>query len=185
MHHIEKTVWLVTAVMVGFSSMAVADAYKCRGKDGKVTYTNQPPTIPGIVCEQMFVRKPPVVIEGEQTNGEGAERHPASGDVAEKSVSASESAAARTAPPKSQGDQADEAKRKEAEAANKKSMEEAAAAQKKLKEQNCQNARANLAAYQTGRVRKVDDKGEWYYLDDAAIKQGLEQAQKDVAENCN
>jgi glucan-binding YG repeat protein len=183
MNHIEKTVWLVAVAMAAFSSLAVADAYKCRSKDGKITYTNQPPTVPGVVCEQMFVRKPPVVIEGEQANSEGVEQHPASGDAAEKSASAPEPATAPAAPPKNQG--VDEAKRKEAEAANKKSMEEAAAAQKKLKEQNCQNAKANLAAYQTGRVRKVDEKGEWYYLDDAAIKQGLEQAQKDVAENCN
>ncbi|MCX7627432.1 MAG: DUF4124 domain-containing protein [Methylophilaceae bacterium] len=182
----KKTIWLVLACMVLFPMRAGADAYKCRTKDGKVIYTNQLMTTLGVTCEQMFVRKPPVVIEGNQTGSEEAEGGAPAESLPEKANNPPQ-AAADAAAAKAQADKEAEAKRKreEAEAANKKAREEAIAAQKKLKEQNCQNARANLAAYQTGRVRKVNEKGEWYYLDEAAIKEHLEQAQKDVAENCN
>src|SRR5215472_1993151 len=58
--------------------------------------------------------------------------------------------------------------------------------QAKIKEQNCNNARQRLATYSFGgRISKIDANGERYYVDDAEIAAGKNQAQADVSAMCN
>ncbi|HJY75127.1 MAG TPA: DUF4124 domain-containing protein, partial [Burkholderiales bacterium] len=58
--------------------------------------------------------------------------------------------------------------------------------QAKIKEANCNNARQRLATYSMGgRISRVDANGERYYVDDAEIAAGKNQAQADVSSMCN
>lgn len=163
---------------------AIGDTYKCRAPDGRISYANQMSMTPGVKCEQMFVKKPPMAQVETQVSTESAE---------EKAVSSSSGKAAAQveAAPSGQKTQADkelEAKRKKADAEDAKKKADQAAESKqaaqKIKEENCKNAQSNLATYKSGRVRRVDTKGEYYYVDDATIKQERAQAEKDVAEFC-
>jgi hypothetical protein len=180
-------------LMLSFSSLAilpvnaVGDTYKCRAPNGKISYVNQMPMTPGIKCEQMFVRKPPIT--------KGEDQVPAPAPASEQAAAASspdKTAAPAEAAPSVQKTQADkelEDKRKKADAESEKKKAQQTAegkqAEQKLKEENCKHAQSNLATYKMGRVRKVDAKGEYYYLDDEETKQGLAQAEKEVAANCN
>ena len=58
--------------------------------------------------------------------------------------------------------------------------------QAKIKEANCNNAKQRLATYSFGgRISKIDANGERYYVDDAEIAAGKNQAQADVSAMCN
>jgi hypothetical protein len=52
--------------LVLFPLSAMSETYKCRSPNGKISYVNQIPMTPGIKCEQMFVRKQPVIVQEEQ-----------------------------------------------------------------------------------------------------------------------
>lgn len=163
---------------------AIGDTYKCRAPDGRISYANQMSMTPGVKCEQMFVRKP-AISQGEvRVSTESAEGKA----VAPLPGQAAAPAEAVPSGQKTQADRELEAKRKKADAEDAKKKAQQAAeskqAEQKMKEESCKNAQSNLATYKAGRVRKVDAKGGYYYLDDAAIKQGLAQAEKEVAENC-
>jgi hypothetical protein len=164
---------------------AVGDTYKCRAPDGKISYANQMPMTPGVKCEQMFVKKPPISQVETPAAVESADEKA----VPEAAAKAAAPADAAAPVKKTKAEQDLEAQRKklDAEDAKKKSAKDAESkqAEQKIKEDNCKNAKSNLSTYKMGRVRKVDAQGEYYYLDDAAIKQGLAQAEKDVAANCN
>jgi hypothetical protein len=163
---------------------AIGDTYKCRAPDGRISYANQMSMTPGVKCEQMFVRKPAISQSGTQVSTQSAEEN-ATPPSPGKAAAPAEAAAPRQ---KTQADKELEAKRKKAEAEDAKKKAQQAAeskqAEQKLKEENCKLAQSNLATYKTGQVRRVDANGGYYYLDDAAIKQGLAQAEKDIAEYC-
>jgi hypothetical protein len=163
---------------------AIGDTYKCRAPDGRISYVNQLPMTPGIKCEQMFVKKPPISQEEAQVPATSTGENAASA-ASDKATAATEAAPAVQ---KTKAEKELEAKRKKADAedAKKKAAKEAESKQtdEKLKAENCRNAQSNVATYKMGRVRRVDANGEYYYLDDAAVAQGLAQAEKDVAANC-
>jgi len=187
---------LLMVCLVTLPVAAMGETYKCVSSGGKIKYTNQMSYEKGVTCEQMFVRKPPTVTAdpqasaSAQTPAEPVQSGEESGESAAPDA-AKTAPAAPVAPQQTQADKDLEAKRKKAEAdeAKQKAGKEAEAKQaeqkaKEAMERNCQNAKGNLATYKMGRVRRVDDKGEQYYLDDAAVKEGLAQAEKDVTENC-
>jgi hypothetical protein len=134
----------------------------------------------------MFVRKPTVSQGETQAPAEAAGANAA--PPAPAQVAMPDNAAPPPPPQKTRADKELENKRKKAEKEETKNKADKAAeskqAEQKLKEDNCKNAQGNVATYKLGRVRKVDAKGEYYYLDDAALKQALEQAEKEVADNC-
>jgi hypothetical protein len=154
---------------------AVGDTYKCRAPDGKISYANQMPMTPGIKCEQMFVKKPPM------TKGEDEASAPAS----EQAAAPAGAEAAKPAPQKTPADKNSDPKQKKAEAdAAKKKADEEKLANQKLKEDNCRNAKSNYNTYQTGRIRKTSETGEYIYLNDAEVKQNQEQAKQEVDKWC-
>lgn len=70
--------------------------------------------------------------------------------------------------------------RKEKEDALKKEKEQA----KQVKEA-CQNARNNLATFQNGqRIRQINSKGEYEYLNDKGLEQKRKQTQDFINKNC-
>lgn len=147
------------------------ELYKCLIK-GKVSYTDQMPDA-RLGCEPVFGRKPPTTES--TATGQGAEN---GSPVADSGAAKPE---AKTTP----ADKELEAKRKKLNEADAKKTEELKQAQQRIRDNNCQSARINMQTLQIGRVARVDEKGEKYYLDDAQIAKELAQAKKDVDEWCN
>jgi hypothetical protein len=80
-----------------------------------------------------------------------------------------------------------EADAKKRQAEEKKAAEKAALEQKNkvAKAENCQRAKAALAQFESGqRIRRVNDKGEPYYLEDAQLAQETAKARQEAAEAC-
>ncbi len=74
-------------------------------------------------------------------------------------------------------------KRAKAEEAAKKPAEDPA--QAKIREENCQRARGNLAALESGQIRfSIDDKGERVALDGSVREAELARARKSVDDWC-
>lgn len=156
----------------------MGETYKCVLPNGKISYSGQLLQTLGAKCEQMFVKKPPTTTQTEPTPTETTPEKPATpADAAAKPAE------------KPAADKELEDKRKKADAAEAKKKADKAAedklAEQKMKEENCQNAKNNLRTYQIGsRLTKINEKGEKVFLDDAEIKQKMEQAQKDVDQWC-
>ncbi len=175
-----KTRYLIVLSLATLPMTTIADTYKCRAPDGKITYAGQMSLTPGVKCEQIFVRKPPMTqtTSGSETS------------TTEKPENAEPQASATTPPvEKSSADKKFEAKRKKADSdeAKKKANDDAERklAEQKLKEENCQNAKNNVQTYSHGgRISKINEKGEREFLEDNDIKQKLEQSQKDVDKWC-
>jgi hypothetical protein len=75
-------------------------------------------------------------------------------------------------------------RQKEAEENSEKAAKEAAAAAKK--DENCQNARRQLAALESGvRMALRNDKGERYYMEDAQRAQEIAKAKNFLETQCN
>jgi hypothetical protein len=157
---------------------AMGEAYKCHSPDGKITYAGQMSMSKDVQCEQMFVKKPPI---------SSGEKEPA-GDSTQEKVIAPADATAKVTEQKTQADKELEAKRKKTEAdeARKKADNSVAdkQAEQKVKDDNCHAAKINLEAYKMGRIQRIDEKGERYFLDDATLAKEKAQAEKDIAENC-
>jgi len=63
---------------------------------------------------------------------------------------------------------------------------EAKTAEAQAKSANCSNARQRLAQYEIGgRISKIDQQGERYYMDDASIEAEKARARVDVSQFCN
>lgn len=74
---------------------------------------------------------------------------------------------------------------KEEEEKKKKEEESKKKEQQEQLEKACANARQNLETYQTGqRIRQMNSKGEWEYLDDQQLGQKRKQVQDFLNENC-
>jgi len=171
---------LALAVLCALPTLANAEIYKWKDKDGVMRYTDTPP--PSNVKQENIVGKKFIKPTGQAplspvTTAGASDKDAASGkevvtgkNPAAKAESAEESAAKLRQ------------KNAEIEKHNKQEKE----TQAKVKEENCIASKANLASYQQGgRVYKMNEKGEREYLDDAGLKQGAEKAQKDVAQYCN
>jgi hypothetical protein len=67
-----------------------------------------------------------------------------------------------------------------------KASDKQAAAEKdaELKQQNCANAQDAVRTLEQGRVRRLDAKGEFIFLDDNQLAQEMARAKKAVAEWC-
>lgn len=162
----------------------MSETYKCRSPDGKISYSGQMSLTPGVKCEQIFVKKQPVVVH-EQAPVE----HEESAGPVDIDPSAPSQKKPDMSPAKSPGTAEAKDKKTDPKTAPEKSPEKSASdkqAEQKQKDENCQAAKANLRTYQVGgRVSKVNESGEKVYLDDAEIKQKAQEAQKDVDKWCN
>jgi len=196
-----KTSRLLILSMAFLPITAMAETYKCRAPDGKISYTGQMSSTPGVKCEQMFVKKPSVSRGEASPPAESAQNQasppppaesaqnqaaapPPNDDTADPAIAAA--AKAKAEAQKTAADKELEAKRKkaEAEAANKKTND-AKQAELKLREENCRNAKANYQIYQQGgRIRKTSETGERSYMNEAEIKQNLEQAKQEMDKWC-
>src|SRR5262245_12095401 len=91
-----------------------------------------------------------------------------------------------TPPPaaKSPADRAAEDRRKAAEAAKARDKQELADKDAEVRKRNCEAAQTNLRGLETGRVRRMDSKGEYSFLDDNQVAKEIAETRKAVADWC-
>jgi len=183
-----KLLWMMLSVLVALPIAVNAEVYKWKDKDGVTRYSDTPP--PSNVQKLPVSSKKPVVAPSTAATPiesaapaaptEGAKG--AAPATAAAPAPASDSVDAKKKPAASP--ETDAIKRqKEAEEEKKKA--EKKEAELKQKQQNCDNAKKNLANYKIGgRMSRANEKGEREYLGDADIAAGLEQAQKEIDEFC-
>jgi uncharacterized protein DUF4124 len=142
---------------------AQAQVYKCADASGNISYSQRP--CPANTKSEPISRNVPPASAASATG--------AAADKAGKGG------------PKTPAEQ-EQAFRKRLQDQAKSSKESGQkAAEAQLKEENCRNARSRLAQYEIGgRITTVDEKGERYYMDDAAIESAKARARADVAAMC-
>lgn len=167
--------------------LATAEVYKWKDKDGAVRYSDIPP--PANVKQEAYGKKttkptglPPLAeVEGDATvtmnkikeATNKAKLEAEKGDIdakkSDKTPLTKEEAAAKRA--------------RDAEAAKK--ADEAKQIELQLRQENCKNAKSNLATYSNGgRIATTDENGQKYYLNDAEIAKAKVDAQKDIDKYC-
>lgn len=136
---------------------AQAEVHKWVDANGKVQYSDQPPTGKAGV-EKLRV---------------------------DKSVTPAATAAGKPAAAKSLAERDLEYRQGQVAAEEAQKKQAQLDADNKIKQQNCVGARGNLKTLEDGgRVFNYDAKGERVFLDDAARSRALEEAKKRVAEWC-
>ena len=171
-----KCIHLMMVLMASFvvASVAHAEIYKWKDKEGNIRYSDTPPpsntkleAISGKKSAKPTGKEPLSIVGGQQAPVTAKEALPEGAPVTQNPEDTAAEQRRRTA---------------EAEKNNKQEKE----SQAKLKAENCKAAKANLASYaQGGRVYKMNDKGEREYLDDAGLKRGADKASAEVSEYCN
>lgn len=142
-------------VMLSLPFAAAAEMYRWVDSQGKVHYSDSPPPA-GAKSSKTIDTPPPAAPPA------GASAKPKSWQEKEMDFRQRQSA--------------------EAEAQAKKQKEEA---QAKEKQQNCENARRNLATFESGaRVATTNEKGERVIMDDAARASAMAEARKAVETWC-
>jgi hypothetical protein len=94
---------------------------------------------------------------------------PAAGAAAKSPTSAEKDAAFR---------------KRQLEASKARDKQESAAQDAELRKQNCASAQDAVRTIEQGRVRRLDAKGEFVYLDDNQLVQEMARAKKSVADWC-
>lgn len=161
---------LLVCTLAPFSAGADAQVYKCVDRSGKVVYL-QSPCPAGAKSEPVKQTVSPAPQSAAPASAGAAK-----GDKAAKAAKGG---------PKSTAELEQEFRKRrtgEQEAAKKQQEE---LAQSKQKEQNCSNARAQLAGLEAGgRQMRFNEKGERSFLDDAQIEQEKAKARQSVAQFC-
>ena len=150
------------------ATAAQAQVYKCLGPDGVTTYSQNPcpPNMKRETMQRGSVSAAPAAAPAD-TSGQAAKTDAKSG-------------------PKSVSDQEQAFRKRQADAAKAAKEADQQNAQAQIKSQNCDSARQRFAQYDIGgRISRIDEKGERYYMDDAQINSAKAQAQADVSKWCN
>ena len=137
-----------------------AQVFKCVDEKGKTVYSQTP--CPGATVLDSKP-KPPARSSNYGTTPAAPEpAKPAAKDAAAKG-------APKDAKPPPTPEEAFQKRQQERAEAEKKSAEQAAAEQRKQEE--CRRAKEQVAQYAAGgRIARIDDKGERYYLEDSQIE---------------
>ena len=144
-----------------------AQAYKWRDEKGSIVYSDKPPP-PNI--------PPGNILQSPKLKQSAPDVVSAKGGVA--------SSSAKIAAPLTLAEREAESKKRNAEA-TKKSAENAKKAEaENSRLEGCQQLRGQLAAIDTGqRQRRVNDKGEFYFLDDAQLSAEKSNVSRQLASN--
>ncbi len=165
----KKLIVLTCGLMLLPGVALATDVYKWKDADGRIRYSDAPPQ--GKIPYDKVIGRKVAPAPATAPVSEGAE---------------STAPAAKPAAAVSAADKELEAKKRKAEAENLKKKEQAKLDEAKLREENCKTAKSNMQNYkQGGRMYKINEKGEREYLDDKAISEGLDKANKEVEQWCN
>jgi hypothetical protein len=185
---------LLCAVLL--PTLAVAEVYKWKDKNGVVRYSDVPPPS-NVKQETMYGKKIPkptglaplAAVEGDATAA--ANRDKAS-TIAKDKVLNEKAGADKTKAvdgkfkeEKATPSKEEAALKRAKDAEQQKMAEEQKKAELETKQANCNAARQNLATFTNGgRISKTDENGKKEYLSDADIGQGKADAQRDVEKYC-
>ncbi len=159
-------------------TLASAEIYKWKDKEGKVRYTDVPPPS-NIKQESLYGKKIPKPT-GQAPLSEVKED---AATIAKKQKELDKEKAAIEKPGvnPSTVSKDDAAAKRAKEADQAKAADEA----KRVREENCKSAKANLKTHMDGgRLVKTNEKGEREYMSDADIKAGIATSQADVDKYC-
>jgi len=179
-----KSLWIMLAILVALPITGNAEVYKWKDKDGITRYSDMPP--PSNVKQ--------LPVNGKKPVGAPPVSAITVEDAAQAAAVEGAAPAAVAAPPAPVADakkkpaaktEEDAAKRQK-DAEEEKRKNEQKRAELEVKQQNCSNSKANLNVYkQGGRIRKMNEGGEREYLSDAEIAQSLVKAQQEVEQFCS
>ncbi|MBL8386335.1 MAG: DUF4124 domain-containing protein [Burkholderiales bacterium] len=161
---------------------AAAQLYQWRDANGKMVFSDTPPppgTPPGNIIK---APKPRAAAPAAAPAGAPA----ADGAVPEKGsqpgISGTPGTATKGGASKSLAEREADFKKRQTEAAEKAKKDEEAAAEAQRREANCRGLRQNLAAMEGGqRIRRLNDKGEPYFVDDAERAKDIERLRREMA----
>lgn len=151
---------------------AFAQLYQWRDANGRTVFSDSPPPSsipPGNIVKMQKARAAPAAAE---------EKHADDG----KSTASAAGTAAKADGPKSIAEREAEFKKRQAEAAAKAEKDQKLASDEKRREDQCRGMRQSLAAMESGqRVRRFNDKGEPYFVEDAERARDVEKYRRDMA----
>jgi len=149
---------------------AQAQVYKCADASGNISYS-QNPCPANTKREPMSRRALPRAPAA--PSDEGAADKAAKGDAAKNA-------------PKTPAQQEQAFRQRLQDQAKAEKESAAKAADAKRKEDNCRNSKQRLAQYEIGgRITRINEQGERYYMDDAQIESEKARASADVSQFCN
>ena len=160
--------WLRLALAIGIGLALApvgAETYKWKDADGKIHYSDQPP--PANAKEETTVksRKPSAPVQSAPATPTDKGAAPAK--------------------PKTPAEQEAAFKKRQVEEAEREAAEKKKVAEAAEKQQNCDQARAQLQTLQAGgRVTRTNAQGEREYLNDAQIGQEIARAKKSADSWC-
>ncbi|HTO49713.1 MAG TPA: DUF4124 domain-containing protein [Burkholderiales bacterium] len=160
---------LVLALALGAAVIAALPAaaqqlYKYVGPDGKVQYSDRPPS-----------------------DGRKAEKVTSSrlSSVPSAPVAGANADAAKSTGPKTAAEQDQAFRQRQIEAEEKAKKDEKLAQQQQQQAESCANARRELSGMQSGaRVARLDANGERVFLDDAGVQSEISRLQREIASGC-
>ena len=151
---------------------AMAQLYQWRDANGRTVFSDSPPPPsipPGNIVKNPKTRPAPAAAE---------EKHADDG----KATASAAGTAAKADGPKSIAEREAEFKKRQAEAAAKAEKDQKLASDEKRREDQCRGMRQSLAALEAGqRVRRFNDKGEPYFLDDAERARDVDKYRREMA----
>jgi len=148
-------------------TLAHAEIYKWKDKNGTVRYSDTPP--PSNIKNEPIGKKIP--------------KPSATSPAASPEVS---SGVAVTSTPKDAAGKDEAAAKRAKDAEAQKKADASKQEELKIKQENCTVAKRNLATYNNGgRISTTDEKGERTYLGDDDIAKGKADSQRDVEKYCN
>ena len=151
-----KSLWILISLLAVLPMSSQAEIYKWKDSTGKMRYSDTPPpsNVPHQSLKTDKAQPAPPVAPAAETK----DKNPAANNDAPK--------------PK-----------EGVEVTNK--NEELKEAELKIRKHNCELAKTNLQTLKRGgRIYTKNEKGEEKNMTDADVAQGIEQAQKDIAEYC-
>lgn len=163
MNLLSAAIWL----MLCLALPASAQMYKWVDENGKVQYSDKPPSS-NVKTEKLRDSGPP----------------PGATTASDAKSGATNSAA--KAGPKTAAEQEQAFRKRQLDAAKSRDEESQKQAEAREKAENCKRAKAALASLQIGgRQMRINEKGERVFLDDPQIAQETAKANQEAAAACN
>jgi Domain of unknown function (DUF4124) len=155
---------LAAAAVVAAPSLA-QQLYKYTGPDGKVQYSDRPPTGGG---------------KAEKITGRASAVSPPT-----TAAAAAGSDAAKADTPKSLSEQDQDFRKRRLEAQEKANKDAKLAEEKRAQDASCAAARRQLSGLQSGaRVARINEQGEREFLEDSGIQQETQRLQREIEAGC-
>lgn len=172
-------------------TLASAEIYKWKDKDGVIRYSDVPPPS-NIKQEALYGKKiakptglaPLAPVEGDVTAA--LNRDKAATLAKDKAKSDGKAVDAKTKDDKAPLSKEDAAQKRAQDAEKQKQDDLQKKAELDTKQANCTAAKQNLATFTNGgRIAKTDENGKKQYLGDADIGQGKADAQRNMEKYCD